>query len=60
MVDPVRIKPEKIRGWGNILDPKTVDDFTVNDGVLSESLDTVNEVETPVITITKNNDNGGA
>jgi len=56
MVDKIIIKPKNIRGWGHILDPKTLEDYTVNEGVLSESTDTVNGVETTVITI---NDNGG-
>ena len=56
MVDKIIIKPKNIRGWGQILDPKTLEDYTVNEGVLSESADTVNGVETQVITI---NDNGG-
>ena len=42
MVEKIMITPEKVRGYGNIISPKTGADFTVNDCTLIVDTDTVN------------------
>ena len=48
MVEKITITPNHIRGMGNIIDPKTDDDFTVEDCTITESTDTVNGLTVPV------------
>ena len=42
MVEKIMITPEKVRGYGNIMSPKTGADFTVSDCTLIVDTDTVN------------------
>lgn len=52
MVEKVIVKPNEIRGLGNIIIPKSLSDFTLYNSALSSSTKTVNGVSTTVYTLT--------
>lgn len=52
MVEKIIVTPTSVRGMGNIISPKTDDDFTVDSQcTLDESTDTVNGVSVNVYTL---------
>ena len=48
MVQKIRVKPGKVRGLGNILSPKTVNEYSISGCDLTESTEMVNGANVPV------------
>ena len=51
-MEKIIVQPEKVRGLGNIVDIKTVNDFTPYDSQISSATETINGVTTTVYTLT--------
>ena len=51
-MEKIIVQPAKVRGLGNIVDIKTVNDFTPYDSKITSASETINGVTTTVYTLT--------